>query len=85
MPVRRREPGKKVGKLGLTTKNSLGATPNDQSQWVWPSVKVPKNVRKEIFSLVVEEYVKIFCETQVYTWGGKFYVQVKGLPIGPRE
>ena len=31
LPVRRVEDGKKVGKLGLTTLNSLGAKPNDQS------------------------------------------------------
>ena len=55
LPVRRKEPGKKVGRLGITTKNSMGATPNNQSQWVWPSVRVPKEARKEIFSLVVEE------------------------------
>ena len=32
LPVRRRSPGKKVGKLGLTTENSISAIPNDQSQ-----------------------------------------------------
>ena len=29
-------------------------------------------------------YVKIFCETQTYSWRGEFYVQEDGLPIGPR-
>ena len=33
---------------------------------------------------MVEGYVSIFCDTQTYTWGGKYYRHVKGLPIGPR-
>ena len=70
LPVRKQVEGKKIGTLGLTTKNSLGATPNDQSQWTWPKVKVPTKIKKKIFSYVVEEYVKIFYETQTYTWGG---------------
>ena len=37
LPIRRRIPGKKVGRLGLTTENSYKAAPNDESQWIWPS------------------------------------------------
>ena len=48
LPVRRQIEGKKLGTLGLTTQNSLGATPNDQSQWTWPKVKVPSNIKKKI-------------------------------------
>ena len=29
-------------------------------------------------------FVKIFCTTQTYTWRGKFFLQLVGLPIGPR-
>ena len=32
LPVRRREPGKKIGKLGLTTENSFSAVPNNKDQ-----------------------------------------------------
>ena len=81
LPVRRREPGKKVGKLGLTTENSFSAVPNNRDQWVWPSVVVPEGARKEIFACVVEELVGIFCATQTYTWRGNFYLQKEGLPI----
>ena len=84
LPTRRVTPGKRTGKLGLTTSNSLSAAPNDQSQWVWPKVKITDKVRREIFSLVVEQLVRLFCDTQTYTWRGRFYVQRKGLPIGPR-
>ena len=47
-------------------------------------MNIPQEVRQEIFSLVIEEYVRIFCETQTYSWGGQIYVQKVGLPIGPR-
>ena len=40
--------------------------------------------KKKIFSLVVEQLVKIFCTTQTYTWRRRLYVQIKGMPIGPR-
>ena len=84
LPTRRKVPGKKLGKLGLTTKNSLKAAPNDRSQWVWPEKRVPKKVQKEIFALVVEQFVRIFCTTQTYTWRGSTFLQTDGLPIGPR-
>ena len=63
LPVRRREPGKRVGKQGLTTENSFHAVPNNRNQWIWPETKVPKDVQKEIFACVVEEFVGIFCDT----------------------
>ena len=37
-----------------------------------------------ILSRVVEQFMKIFCQTQVYTWRELCYRQLKGLPIGPR-
>ena len=40
--------------------------------------------KKRIFAFVVERFVKLFCETQTYTWRGKFFLQLTGLPIGPR-
>ena len=40
--VRRVIPGKRNGKLGLTTTISLGGVPNDKSQWVWPNVRISK-------------------------------------------
>ena len=45
---RRRVPGKRVGKLGLTTENSFSSTPNDQSQWVWRSRKITKVEKKKL-------------------------------------
>ena len=66
------------------TKNSLNPQTNNQEQWEWPDVNLTKDDKRLIFSKVVEGYVGIFCDTQTYTWGGKYYRQVKGLPIGPR-
>ena len=83
MPRRRIRPGKKNRRLGLTTKNSLNPQTNNQEQWEWPDVNLTKDDKRLIFSKVVEGYVGIFCDTQTYTWGGKYYRQVKGLPIGP--
>ena len=36
------------------------------------------------FARVVEQLVLTFCETQVYSWRGKVFRQLVGLPIGPR-
>ena len=47
-------------------------------------MRLTKKNKKEIFSKVVWKLVEIFCETQTYTWQGKFFRQEVGLPIGPR-
>ena len=73
MPTRRRIPGKRVGRLGLTTANSFSAAPNNQDQWVWPKVKLEERMKKLILSRVVEQLVLVFCETQIYMWRGKYY------------
>ena len=85
LPVRR--PSKKGGKtreLKLTTANSLGPSVNDQKQWKWSKVNLSTKDKKKIFGMVTACLVQIFCETQVYTWRGLLYRQLKGLPIGPR-
>ena len=84
LPKRRKIPGKRTGTLGLTTENSFSATPNDMTQWVWPNRKLTQEEKRKIFSRVVEGFVKVFCETQTYTWRGKLFLQLTGLPIGPR-
>ena len=76
--------GKKTGKLGLTTANSLAPGVNDMSQWEWPNVVIDSQVEKEIIAEALARMVGIFCETQTYTFGGDIYRQLKGLPIGPR-
>ena len=58
LPVRRRTPGKRIGKLGLTTENSYSAVPNDRLQWIWPKKKMTEEARKRIFSYVIEQYVQ---------------------------
>ena len=70
--------------MGLTTENSFCPVPNDQTQWVWRTKKLTEEERKKVFAYVVERFVKIFCETQTYTWRGRHFLQLSGLPIGPR-
>ena len=85
LPRRRQfKGGKKTRKLKLTTANTLAPEVNNQDQWSWPKVSLTKSDKKKIFSMVMACMVQIFCETQVYSWRGKLYKQVKGLPIGPR-
>ena len=72
----RRRPGKdgkKTRRLKLTTENSLRPKVNDKSQWIWPSVNLSKLDKQKIFAMVVAWMVQIFCETQVYTWRGRFF------------
>ena len=47
LPWRRKEEGKRTGKLGLTTANSLAPAVNDQSQWEWPEVIIDKQGEKK--------------------------------------
>ena len=84
LPRRRKVEGKKTGKLGLTTANSLAPGVNDMSQWEWSNVVIDSQVEKEIIAEALARMVGIFCETQTYTFGGEIYRQLKGLPIGPR-
>ena len=84
LPRRRKVEGKKTGKLGLTTANSLAPAVNDMSQWEWPNVVIDSQVEKEIISEALARMVGIFCETQTYTFGGDIFRQLKSLPIGPR-
>ena len=84
IPRRRKVEGKKTGKLGLTTANSLAPGVNDMTQWVWKDVEIDSQVEKEIIAEALARMVGIFCETQTYTFGGDIYRQLKGLPIGPR-
>ena len=84
LPWRRKVEGKRTGKLGLTTANSLAPKVNDQSQWVWPDVVVSEEAEKAIVVEALARMVGIFCGTQTYTFGGKTFLQKAGLPIGPR-
>ena len=67
------EEGKRTGRLGLTTANSLAPAVNDQSQWEWPEVIIDKQGEKEIITEALARMVGIFCETQTYTFGGENY------------
>ena len=40
--------------------------------------------KRKVFAYVVARFVKLFCETQTYSWRGKHFLQLTGLPIGPR-
>ena len=71
LPWRRKVDGKRTGKLGLTTANSLAPKVNDQSQWVWPDVVVSEEAEKEIVVEALARMVGIFCGTQTYTFGEK--------------
>ena len=76
--------GGKARKLKLSTKNSLQPETNNQAQWEWPGVKLSDGDKRNIFAHVVMCLVQVFCETQTYSWRGRIYCQVTGLPIGPR-
>ena len=68
LPRRRKVEGKKTGKLGLTTANSLAPGVNDMTQWVWKDIEMDSQVEKEIIAEALARMVGIFCETQTYNF-----------------
>ena len=51
--------GKRTGKLGLTTANSLAPKVNDQSQWEWPDVVVDEEAERAIIVEALARMVEL--------------------------
>ena len=55
-----------------------------ESNWTWPNNKAIKGEVKKLAAIALEIVIKFFFENFVYTFGGEFYKQDYGGPIGAR-
>ena len=81
LPVRRFNKGTTPG---VTGNGPLGPTPNDEEQWVFPRVELMDFEKKKLFATALEIGVKVAFRTNIYQFGGRWYHQADGGPIGLR-
>ena len=70
---------------GVTGEGPLGPDCGDQEQWVFPTVELTKREKRLIIATVMKIAVLVLFRSHVYTFGGKFFLQKRGGPIGLRS
>jgi len=60
------------------------ASKNQVDKWIWPSLNISNIVLKRLMGVGLGLAVKFIFENFVYTFGGKYFLQCKGAPIGNR-
>ena len=53
-------------------------------KWLWPSLEASRGTLKRLLGVGLGIVVKFIFENFVYTFGGRYYLQKKGAPIGNR-
>ena len=82
LPVRRSKKGPRPGVRGS---GPMGATCGDQDQWVFvENLVLSEEDQREIVATVVQIATAVLFSTHVYSFGGKYYQQRDGGPIGLR-
>ena len=73
-------------KPGLTGAGPMGANPDDENQWQFKrDMNLTELERKIIMAEVLRLAVEIMFDTHIYSFGGHFYKQKEGGPIGLRS
>ena len=63
-----------------------GPTRGDQDQWKWrPNINISEMEKRDIIARVIEIAVRVMFSTHVYQFGGEYYRQSSGGPIGLRS
>ena len=60
------------------------ASKKQGSKWVWPKQTITNGILKRLMGIGLGIAVKCLFENFVYTFGGKYFLQQKGAPIGAR-
>ena len=68
----------------LTGPGPRGPTVNDEEQWYFPQVELTEKEKRELIATVVQIGVIATFRTHVYQFGGRYYHQKSGGPIGLR-
>ena len=64
----------------------MGPHSGDQNQWSFPpNVRLTAREKRMIIASVMKIAVLVLFRTHVYEFGGKFFLQQKGGPIGLRS
>ena len=69
---------------GVTGDGPMGADSGDCDQWTFPRICLTKLEKRKIVATVVQMGVIVLFNSHVYQFGGKFFLQKKGGPIGLR-
>ena len=76
---------KKETRPGVTGAGPLGAEVGDQEQWKFPRVTLTEREKRLIIATVMRIAVLTLFQTHTYSFGGKYYLQKEGGPIGLRS
>ena len=83
LPRRRHTQG---GRPGVTGADPLGPESGDQEQWKFrKGIRLTDIEKRMVVATVMKIAVLVLFRTHVYEFGGKFYLQKKGGPIGLRS
>ena len=81
LPWRRGTRGTKPGIKGAGPR---GKARGDTEQWIFPQVKLEEWEKRELVAVVVEILTEALFSKHYYTFGGKFFHQRGGGPLGLR-
>ena len=57
---------------------------NQNEKWIWPNLCIGRATLKRLMGVALGIVVKFIFENFVYTFGGRYFLQKKGAPIGNR-
>ena len=88
-PLRRVLPRRRFvagSRPGVTGAGPLGPEPGDQEQWVFKErIRLTKVEKRLIVATVLKMAVMMLFRSHVYSFGGKYFLQKAGGPIGLRS
>ena len=70
---------------GVTGAGPLGPEVGDQEQWVFPRKKLSALEKRMVVAMTLKMAVLMLFRSHVYSFGGKFFLQKAGGPIGLRS
>ena len=70
---------------GITGEGPAGADTGDQDQWEFPRVQLTRLEKRLIVAKTMHTAVLTLFKTHCYTFGGKYFLQKQGGPIGLRS
>ena len=81
IPVRRHNSSRRPG---ITSKHILSPEEDDETQWVFETAIPSEYEIKCLLGACLEQAVIAIFSNHIYTFGGRFFKQQKGCPIGYR-
>ena len=79
LPKRKHRRGRKPK---ITGTNAMAAEPNYREQWIFPQRHFTPLEQRKMFALALKITVQVLFQNHLYQFGGKYYRQSDGAPIG---